>query len=216
MRIFLRLALLLVLLAGGSFVLTRGSSDPASDIVQAQIAGAHFSYPVEFSRDESTAVGGFTDRLAFIAMFPDFSPPSKAGSTNQTGAPNRRRVKLFITVSAKDDGLDPADRPSRLYARFLQADAEAGPGGLVLRHFENGSPYDLEELYLAPPDGRDFFARCPKSQPAQDGGAEACLFIFRNGGFDVELRFPPSLLDHWEALNEGARSFFSKIRGKSD
>jgi hypothetical protein len=117
-------------------------------------------------------------------------------------------------VSLKDDGVDPADRPMQLYARFLEAETVAGPGGLVMRRFEQGSPYDLEQLYVAPPDGRDFFARCPK--PASAGAAltELCFFVFRVDGLDVELRFAPALLDNWDALNEGARAFLNRIRAR--
>jgi hypothetical protein len=211
MRLILGLALLFAALASGSYLLFQGALDPAADIVQAEIAGAHFSFPAGYARDESTAVGGFTDRLAFVALFPEFSPPTR---TDAKSASHRARDTVFVTLSAKDDTLDPADRPARLYARFLQAEAEAGPAGLILRRFEKGSPYEVEELYLAPPDGKEFFARCPKTPLEEGAPGEACLFVFRIGGLDVELRFPPSLLDHWEALNEGARSFVARLRAR--
>lgn len=216
MRILFGLAFLLVALAGGAYALFyRGGPDPASDIVQAEIAGVRFSFPSGYARDESTAVGGFTDRLAFVAAFPDFSLLSKDGAAARETSTNSARPKLFVTVSAKDDSVDPATRPSRLYARFLEPEAEAGPAGLVLRRFEKGSPYDFEELYLAPPDGREFFARCPKGPLEQGAPGEACLFVFRAEGLDAELRFPPSLLEHWEILNEGARNFVARLRGKN-
>ncbi len=146
-------------------------------------------------------------------MFPDFGPPARAlKALSPEGLTERARNDVFITVSLKDDGVDPADRPMQLYARFLQAETVAGPAGLVMRRFEQGSPYDLEQLYVAPPDGRDFFARCPKAE--SDGAApeELCLSVFRVDGLDVELRFAPALLENWEALNEGARAFLGRIR----
>ena len=123
------------------------------------------------------------------------------------------RDAVFLTVSAKDEILDPAERPMQLYARFLQAETISGPGGLVARQFEKGSPYDLEQLYVAPPDGKDFFARCPNVEGAAAPG-DSCISMFRVDGLDVELRFAPELLENWDALNTGARGFISQIRAK--
>jgi hypothetical protein len=146
-------------------------------------------------------------------VFPDFAPPARAAKAQSSEAlTSLARNHVFITVSLKDDGVDPADRPMQLYARFLEAETIAGPGGLVMRRFEQGSPYDLEQLYVAPPDGRDFFARCPKPSRAGAAPTELCFFVFRVDGLDVELRFAPALLDNWDALNEGARAFLSRIR----
>jgi hypothetical protein len=119
---------------------------------------------------------------------------------------------VLITITPKDDSLEPADRPAKLYARFLEGETEAGPGGLVLRRFETGSPYDLELLYVGPPDGRGFFARCPKGQDTSAVAPDMCLSLFRDRSLDVELRFAPQLLPQWEALFDGARGFLGRIR----
>jgi len=213
MRLLLSLLALLALVAAAAYVPFRGRYDAAVDQVEADIAQTHFSFPADYARDESTAVGGFTDRLAFVVVFPEFSPKANAGKSKELKTfSDRAKNKVFITVSAKDESADPADRPMRLYARFLQGEAIAGPGGLVMRRFEQGSPYDLEQLYIAPPDGRDFFARCPNAQSKEAAPGESCLFIFRVDGLDVELRFAPALLEKWETLNEGARNFMTRIR----
>jgi hypothetical protein len=211
MRLFLALLALLVGLGVGAYALLRGDDDATAALTEASIADARFVFASAHARDEATAAGGFADRLAFIAVFPDFGPPARASKTPPERLAERARNDVFITVSLKDDGIDPADRPMQLYARFLQAETVAGPGGLVMRRFEQGSPYDLEQLYVAPPDGRDFFARCPMA--ASDGApGELCLFVFRVDGLDVELRFAPALLQNWDALNEGARAFLGRIR----
>lgn len=213
MRLLLSLLALLALVAAAAYIPLRGRYDASADQVEADIAQAHFSFPAGYARDESTAVGGFTDRLAFVVVFPEFSSQANAEKSRELKTlSDRPKNRVFITVSAKDDTADPADRPTRLYARFLQGEAFAGPGGLVMRRFEQGSPYDLEQLYIAPPDGRDFFARCPNAQSKEAAAGKSCLSIFRVDGLDVELRFAPALLDKWETLNEGARNFVARIR----
>jgi hypothetical protein len=185
--------------------------------VEASIGDAQFSYPAALARDEETAAGGLSDRLAFVATFPDFGPrpPTNVLAKSKTHAPEL----VLVTIAPKDEAIDPADRPARLYARFLEAETQEGPGGLVLRHFEKDSPYDLEQLYVTGPDGGAFFARCPKPQdpkPQQANGEaeEPCLFLFRDGALDVELRFKPTLLEQWETLNDGARAFVERLRAR--
>jgi len=157
MRLFLALLALLACLGAGAYGLLRAGGDSPAAPIEASIADAHFVFASAHARDEATAAGGFADRLAFVAVFPDFAPPARAAKAQSSEAlTSLARNHVFITVSLKDDGVDPADRPMQLYARFLEAETIAGPGGLVMRRFEQGSPYDLEQLYVAPPDGRDF------------------------------------------------------------
>lgn len=192
----------LALLAAGALFLALSPDEDGRKSVEAEMAGVRFAYPHAYARDETTAAGGLADRLAFAVSFPAFKPLS----AKQRGEFAR---SVMLTVTPKDDSLDPAERPGKLYARFLTADALEGPGGLVLRHFEQGSPYDFEELFIAPPDGRSFFARCPKTQ--RDATPETCLSVFREGVFDVELRYPPTLLEHWDALFDGARAVLARM-----
>lgn len=211
MRLILGLALFALLALGAALYLALGHAGDNSNVVAA-IGATQFAYPVAFARDEATAAGGGAGRLAFIARFPDFSPPL-ADLKRRIIAQSSDQNLVQLVVSAADDSLDPKDRPKRLYARFLESEASVGPDGLVMRRFKQGSPYDLEQLYVAPPDGRRFFARCPNSanaagRPAQD----FCLFVFRRDGLDVELRFAPALLEHWEALADGAKAFLMRIR----
>lgn len=178
MRPVVPLSLAALFAVGASFTAFLWKGDAPGMIVEAEIAGMRFFYAPAYARDDATATGGMSDRLSFVAEFPDFTPLEA-----------RKRVgakAVVIAVSPRDDAMEPAERPARLYARFLGAEVSTGPGGLVLRRFEANTPYDLEALYVAPPDGRGFFARCPK---AQSGAApEPCLSIFREGAVDVELR----------------------------
>lgn len=199
-RLILLLAFSAIAVAVAAFGYFSWRDASPERIVEAQLAGRRFIFAQSYARDGGTTAGGMTDRLAFVASFPTFKPP----------APNARSgpATIAVTLTPKDDAQDPAERPSNLYARFLAEDTENGPAGLIMRRFEANSPYDLELLYLAPPDGHGFFARCPKPGA---GIGDKCLSIFRDGTIDVELRYAPALLDHWDALYPGVRNMIARM-----
>jgi hypothetical protein len=208
MRLLVPLVLIL-LLGAWFFRASRRAVQPPETVV-ASIGGMRFSYPFAFARDGATRMGGPQERLAFVMRFPDFSAPPPPAGAARGAAPEPDPTDIFIAVAPKDDAIDPAERPSKLYARFLESDVFAAPGGLMLRRFETDSPYELEQLYLAPPDGADFFARCPKRE-AGFMGAAPCLWALRRGPLDVEVRFSPTLLEHRSRLAEGVQAFLRRI-----
>jgi hypothetical protein len=210
MRLFLALLFVLLLAGIGAAFLIWPDDDP-DKLVEASTGESHFVYARAYARDEATAAGGYADRLAFVALFPNFAPVNRAA---QPAGPRAARELVFVTIAPQDESGDPAERPTRLYSRFFEPDASSGPGGLILRRFEAGSPYDLEEIFLAPPAGRAFFARCPKAAAAGATPAEPCLSVFRVGALDVELRFQPALLAYWETLIDGARGFVGRLAGQ--
>ena len=81
-----------------------------------------------------------------------------------------------------------------------------------MRRFEAGSPYDREELYIAPPEGRTFYARCMRPIQPPDGLPESCISEFRQGGLDIRVRFNPELLPHWSQLTEGVRGLVRSLQ----
>jgi hypothetical protein len=211
MRLMFLIALLFACLAAGAYSILRLTESAPSAHVEAEIGDARFSYQKAYARDAATAVGGLEDRLAFAVAFPNFSPLNPPNASMSPREPAERRQKtIFITVTLADDGINPADRPARLYSRFLEGEAVTAQGGLIMRQFESGSPYQLERLFLAPPDGRAFFARCPK-QLSTDPALDLCLSIFRVKTLDVELRFASTLLEHWENLIDQTRNFIASI-----
>ncbi|MBG0810169.1 hypothetical protein IY145_12350 [Methylosinus sp. H3A] len=212
MRLFL-LALVLALLAAGANRLLRKTDEAEPAIVAASLGDARFAYAPAFARDESTRYGGALDRLSFLAVLPDFAPPPRPSADPRRRASEELDpMRVFVTLAPRDEALDPAERPSRLYARFLESEVWAGPGGLVMRRFEPGSPYELEQLYLAPPDGTEFFARCPRRDAGFLGSAP-CIWALRWKTLDVEARFSAALLRDWEELARGLRAFLASIDG---
>jgi hypothetical protein len=215
MRLLFLFALLVVGLGAAIYGVSRPRGTAERATVEADIGDAHFSYRAAYARDPATAAGGLADRLAFIVKFPNFEP---LGAATPRGAraslTERSDEAVFITIAQADEAVDPANRPALLYSRFLEGDASAGPGGLIARKFESGSPFELEQLYLAPPDGRVFFARCPRLRGSEDALLDMCLWVFRTRSLDVELRFAPTLLEHWEILVDKARALLRSIAAR--
>jgi len=198
-------------LAGGYGLWRTLHPSHRSAAVQATIGASSFMLPSGYFRLDSRA-GGQLEKLNLAAFYPDFAP---AGDLRDiTAAANlaeRHDRVVFITISQADSALDPADRPIKLYARFLDPNAWTHPGGLVARGFLAGSPFEGEELYFAAPEGREFAARCGKPDQRR-ATPNFCIDDFRFDDLNVELRFSANLLAEWEKLIAGARGLIEQAR----
>jgi hypothetical protein len=182
---------------------TARPADVAREPIPVSIGNASFRIPRDYVRAGAMPRPGAQDRVDLVLAFPGMAP---AGSL-----PPGPDGRIYLALLREDGVLDPAERVNEIYGRFFEPDIWQNPGGLLLRRFAADSPYGDEELFLSPPDGRIFAARCRKPPPRADGmrGAgigDACLWRFRTNGADVQVRFSPDLLPQWEALAEGARA----------
>lgn len=177
--------------------------------VAAEVAGLRFSLPQRHIRAPGQRDGGRLDRLDLVATWPDFGPPDPPRPPSSNLVADRL---VFLSLTPADDAPEPATRPSALYARFLEADAWSNPGGLLMRRFQPSSPYADEELFIDPPDGRRFGARCRKSPGRPDPIGPTCLWLLRDGALDVQVRFDPALLADWPRLEAGVREFLKRSR----
>jgi hypothetical protein len=200
------------LVAGGGFFLWRSFElARAPTTLQAIVGVSSFTLPSGYFRPNSRA-GGRLDKLELAAFFPDFTP---AGDLNDvkgaTDLGERHDRVVFLTISEADLTLDPADRPVKLYARFLEPDSWTHPGGLIARGFAAGSPFEGQELYMAAPEGRAFAARCGRPDQSR-ATPNFCTDDFRVDELNVELRFSANLLSEWEKLLAGARGLIQSGR----
>jgi len=99
------LAILLMAVTAGAALALLAPKKRETRLVRAELAGVKFVYDSAFARDDATADGGLSDRLAFLVSFPSFGPPSPTGDQI-----------IQITLSPVEDVLDPQDRPAKLYA----------------------------------------------------------------------------------------------------
>lgn len=153
--------------------------------------------------DSSRLVGMVRLRLDWPSLGPAQVGPSQDGSSQI-----QNRPRLLVTLTPQDKVNEPQTQLS-VYARFLTPTVWSNPGGLVVRGFRKGSPYEGDELYVSVPDGRGFAARCPldagKSDPGRADLDEPCRVTFRHRGMDVNIRFPRSIIADWELMLGGVR-----------
>jgi hypothetical protein len=198
------LALLGVVMGLGINAFRGGRMVPgAVEKVPVTINNLRLTVPMDFFRGGAPSRTGTSERIDLLTLFPEMNaagiPPA---TTTALTAQDPRRL-VFVAILRGDGVLDPSERPQELYGRFLQPDTWQNPGGLLLRRFEAGSPYEDEELFIAPPDGRVFAARCRKPGKGAESIGEACLWRFRQAGADVQVRFSVDLLPQWEAMAMG-------------
>jgi hypothetical protein len=201
----------LALAGGAAFLVLRARpNDPLRPIAIA-LGGEKLSVPSAYLRPDSRQ-GGAMDALDMAALFPDFSPAGATGDVNaHTDLSERFARIVFVTAKPSDSSLDPADRPARLYQRFLDSTSWSHPGGLVARAFVDGSPFEGDELYYVAPEGREFAARCRRPDPERKT-PNTCIYDFRLGDLDVEMRFSAGLLAEWASLKAGARGLIETAR----
>lgn len=149
--------------------------------------------------DSSRLVGMVRLRLDWPSLGPVEAGPAAI----------QNRQRLLITLTPQDKVNEPQTQLS-VYARFLTPTVWSNPGGLVVRGFRKGSPYEGEELYVSVPDGRGFAARCPldtaKSDPARPDLDEPCRVTFKHRGMDVNIRFPRAIIADWALMLGGVRN----------
>ena len=201
---------LLVLAAGaGGRLLTRRTG--ADEYVQSQIGDLRLIYPAAYARFPGGRLGGRIDSLDMAATFPDLKPAGDAAAPlsdeSAAGAP----AIVFLSIGPHERKVDQADLVVTLYDRFLDPEIGEAAAGLLKRRFQDGSPYQGEDLYFAPPEGRAFAARCTRPTTPPDGLPETCIASIYEGGADVELRFSRGLLPQWEKLSEGSRALIRSM-----
>ena len=117
------------------------------------------------------------------------------------GASAPPKAAVLVRVAPRDGALAPSERAPLLYARFLTPVAASAEGGLIRREFREGTPFEGEILYLAPPEGRAFSARCA---PTRIGTPrETCLAGIRSGASDIRIRLAPEHLKDWQSVTRG-------------
>lgn len=185
---------------GAALVARRLSPQVAPAPLDVALGEARLRPPGPYVRAPLDRAGGQLERLDLAVAFPGFGPAGPLdGKTPETGV-------IFITLTPSDRAIEPAARPVTLYGRFLEEDALSDATGLILRRFRAGSPYELEDLYIAPPEGRAFSARCTRPRQPADGLGETCLTMLRIGALDAQLRYSPALLPHWESIAARSRT----------
>jgi hypothetical protein len=188
----------------GYILLPQYFAGPTGRMVEVTVGPSHLRLDPSYLRHQEDRDGGRVSELTIAASFDSFRPAPPIGPL-RPGMMQADPDLIVMTLRPADPALDPAERTAKLYARFLESDTWSNPGGLVMRRFTKNSPYAREELYIAPPEGRQFAARCMRPIQPHDGLPDTCVAETRVQDLDVNIRFSPDLLVDWDKLLRGVQ-----------
>lgn len=188
----------------------RDASPSAQGPLEIFLGKIRLSVPPAYIRNPESRRPGEFSELDLAAFASDFRP-AQGNRALRPGAEDVAPDIVFLTLREQEKSLDPAERPARLYVRFLEQEEWSHPGGLTMRRFEATSPFAREDLYMAPPEGRVFAARCMRPSQPPDGLPNTCISEIRIAGLDVRLRFSSNLLTDWENLMAGVRGLIQSM-----
>ena len=183
------------------------SSDPAR--LPMSIGGTLFNVPTAAIRMKIQRRSGAQERVDLNFAFPSLQAPEapkhvSADSVEDAVQPIDR---IFLSISAHHDSLAPEARVRTIYPRYLEEAATAGPDGLTMRAFRDGSPYGNEDLFFA--STPNINARCTRDA-ATPG---MCLSERRIEGADLTFRFPRSWLEKWRELADAMDHLTMQLHG---
>ena len=180
-----------------------GRNAPALPIT---VAGVAFNLPPAAIRVAVQRRPGAQDRVDLAFLWPSLeppdpsakaSPPAKGAEPVPAPAPTPAFDRIFVTIAAAGDTLEPANRVLNIYPRYAETEAAPGPGGLAVLAFRDDSPYRGEDLiYDATAPG--FLVRCTRSGAGPTPGT--CLYERRIEAADVVVRFPRDWLAEWQMV----------------
>jgi len=171
------------------------------------IAGVNFNIEPAAIRRAIQRRPGTEDRVDLAYLWPSLTPPDPRAkpSVGQPADPNRR---LFVTITSGETTLPIMSRVNEIYPRYLVAEPAAGPPGLTLRGFRDGTPYQGEELVFEQDKPAHFLARCTRKGVVNTGN---CLLERRIGNADITFRFPRAWLKDWKSVGAGVDKLLARL-----
>jgi hypothetical protein len=177
---------------------------PALPII---VAGVTFNIEPAAIRMAVQRKPGTQTRVDLAYLWPSLTPPDPAHQPS-VGAPVNPNARLFVTIATGDTTLPLIERVQTIYPRYLVAQPSAGPDGLTLRGFRDGTPYQGEELVFEAAKPEHFLARCSLKGVVNSG---ECLLERRVGQADITLRFPRDWLRDWKSVAAGIDKLMARL-----
>jgi hypothetical protein len=118
--------------------------------------------------------------------------------------------RVFVTIAAARDSLPPSERVKTIYPRYVETEAGAGPEGLAVVAFRQGTPYQGEDLIYDEVQPENFLVRCSRNGAGPTPGT--CLYVRRIGEADVTVRFLRDWLADWRPVAGNIERLIVKLR----
>lgn len=205
--LFASLAFLLALGANAALFLRQPTPPDMPDGQVRLTLGQHvMEVPRRLLRDPDHTLPGRVERVELIAAIADFAPlPAPSPLNPEDKLPDA--ITMVITAAVPG----AAEPFQALYARFLSGETRPVAGGLVLRRFRSGTPFEDRDLFIGA-GSRLFVALCAKETSTAQ---EPCLALLRQDGVDVQLRFSPKYLPEWRRITQNVTRLVSQINPKT-
>ena len=175
------------------------------------VAGVTFNIAPAAIRVPVQRRPGTQERVDLAYLWPSLTPPDPALKPT-VGAPVDPNARLFVTIASGDSTLPLMERVQTIYPRYLAPEPTAGPDGLTLRDFRDGTPYQGEELVFEQAAPEHFLARCSRKGVTNSG---TCLLERRIGKADITLRFPRDWLGDWKGVANGIDRLIARLHPSS-
>jgi hypothetical protein len=171
------------------------------------IAGVNFNIEPAAIRRAIQRHPGTQDRVDLAYLWPSLTPPDPEAKPS-VGAPADPNRQLFLTIASGETTLPIMQRVKEIYPRYLVPEPTAGPPGLTLRGFRDGTPYQGEELVFEQAQPEHFLARCSLRGVTNSG---ECLLERRVGKADITFRFPRAWLKDWQSVAAGVDKLLTRL-----
>jgi hypothetical protein len=175
--------------------------DPAAPAIPVTVAGITFNLPPAAIRVAVQRRPGTHERVDLAFLWPSLEPPSAGEKPSLSiqaanADPVQPQERIFVTVAAAANSIAPAERAVTIYPRYAESEAIAGPAGLSILPFRDGTPYQGEDLmYDAQAPG--FLVRCTRALGRIPG---ICLYERWIDGAKLIFRFPRHWLNDWRGM----------------
>lgn len=171
------------------------------------VSGVTFNIEPAAIREAIERRPGAQDRVDLSYLWPSLVPPDPSVKPT-VGNPVNPNERLFVTITTGDATLPLMQRVQEIYPRYLVAEPVAGPDGLTLRGFRDGTPYQSEELVFEQAQPEHFLARCSEKGVTNSG---VCLLERRIGNADITFRFPRDWLNNWKSVAAGIDKLIARL-----
>jgi hypothetical protein len=165
------------------------------------VAGTAFNVPPAAVRVRMQRQPGAHMRLDLAFLWPSLEPPDPAATPEAPSKGSMRpqpMERIFVTIVMAGDTLAPPERVKTIYPRYAVTEPVAGPEGLAVLAFRDGTPYQGEDLVYDGVTPENFIVRCSRNGFGQTPGT--CLYTRRIETADVTVRFPRDWLEDWRTV----------------
>ncbi len=187
------------------------SADMALDAPSFPITvnGVNFNIPPAAIRNKVQRKPGTQDRIDLVFLWPSLLPPDPAVKTDPV-ASAKAVDRVFLTIASYGNTLPPIERFNTIYPRYLDISVTTDPGGLTVRSFRDGTPYQGEDVLYDHSNPERFITRCTRD--GAKGMIGICLYEKRVGAADITVRFPREWLSDWTSVVTGLEGLMKRLQ----